>query len=238
MNKPTHIALLLAGGQGIRMHSSSPKQFMKVAGCPVILHTMDRLQQHPEIDHIYVVCHPDWKDFVVKTALQGGIQKFAGTFEAGESSIDSLRNGIEGIRTKWDNENPIIMVHEAVRPLISREIISNNLRTFHTHGNAITAVKSNEAYMVSRDGTCSEESIPRELLYRAQTPQTFYLNDLEDTFRQADKMNLGSSQSLYTLMREVFPKKELFIAPGSELNFKLTLPEDIEILEAILSYRH
>ena len=109
---------------------------------------------------------------------------------------------------------------------------------FHAYGNAITAVRSNEAYMVSEDGTSSRECIPRERLYRAQTPQTFYLDDLTEAFREATRKGMCDSQSLYTFMSDVFPGRALHIAPGSELNFKLTVPEDFDTLEAILSYRH
>ena len=91
--------------------------------------------------------------------------------------------------------------------------------------------------MVSPDGIGSDECIPRELLHRAQTPITFCLDDLAEAFRQADLAKICRSQSLYTLITEVFPGKRLYISPGSELNFKLTLPEDIEILKAILAYR-
>ncbi|MCD8318740.1 MAG: 2-C-methyl-D-erythritol 4-phosphate cytidylyltransferase [Paraprevotella sp.] len=237
MNKIAHVVLLLAGGHGYRMHSSRPKQFMEIAGTPVIFHTLQVFQQHPDIDRIYVVCSPEWKDFVETTVRKGGIDKFGGTFPAGETSIDSLRNGIRGLQKEWRDKKPAVLTHEAVRPLVSAEVISLNLHTFHTHGNAITAIRSHEAYMVSPDGISSESSIPREHLYRAQTPQTFYLNDLTETFHRADSLHLSNSQSLYTLMSEVRSHQPLYIAPGSEQNFKLTLPEDLEVLEAILAYR-
>lgn len=102
---------------------------------------------------------------------------------------------------------------------------------------SVTAVRSQEAYMVSPDGISSGKCIPRELLYRAQTPITFSLDDLTEAFRRAKQIQISRSQSLYTLITEVFPLKKLYISPGSELNFKLTLPEDIETLKALLTYR-
>ena len=236
-SKTLHIALLLAGGQGHRMHSDRPKQFIEVEGMPVISYTMQAFQQHPEIDRIYVVCNPEWAGFVEATARKGSIGKFSGVFPAGETSIDSLRNGIAGLNAAIAGQNPVVLTHEAVRPLVSTEIISRNLQTFRTYGNAVTAVRSNEAYMVSPGGTYSEESIPRELLFRAQTPITFSLDELADAFNQAERVKLRRSQSLYTLVAEVFPSKRLYISPGSERNFKLTLPEDINTLKALLAYR-
>ena len=239
MSKVKNIVLLLAGGCGQRMHSDCPKQFMKIDGVPVILHTMRAFQEHTAIDDIYVVCAPEWKDFVVACTLSGKITKFAGTFSAGETSFNSLQNGIKGLNAIFKNdENPTVIVHEAVRPLIDSNIISRNLHTFQTYGNAITATRSNEAYMESSNGISSNRSLPRETLYKAQTPQTFSLDELNNMFRAADEKNIKTSQSLFTLVREVCPERELYISPGSELNFNITHPEDIETLKAIISYQH
>lgn len=237
MDKPLNVVLLLAGGQGSRMRTDCPKQFMEVAGAPVISHTLQAFQCHPEIDRIYVVCNPEWDGFVRDTARDGKISKLRALFPAGDTSIDSMRNGVAGLRAELGGRNPTVLTHEAVRPLVSGEIISLNLKAFRAHGNAVTAVRSQEAYMVSPDGISSGKRIPRELLYRAQTPITFSLEDLTEAFRRADQIRINRSQSLYTLVTEVFPLKKLYISPGSELNFKLTLPEDIETLEALLSYR-
>lgn len=237
MDRTLNIVLLLAGGQGHRMHSCCPKQFMEVADAPVILHTMQVFQQHAGIDHIYVVCNPEWDKFVKNTARNGKIWKFSGTFPAGNTSIDSLRNGINGLCGIFGDRNPTIMTHEAVRPLVSGEMITLNLSTYYQYGNAVTAIRSHEAYMVSPNGVHSEKYIPRELLYRAQSPITFSLKELTEAFQRADSIKVNRSQSLYTLITEVFPLKKLYISPGSELNFKLTHPEDIDTLKAILTYR-
>lgn len=237
MNRTPCIVLLLAGGQGCRMHSLRPKQFLTVEGAPVLAYPLRTFQHHDEIDRIYVVCAPEWSDFVERLAEEEGISKFVRTIPSGTTSIDSIRNGIEGIRQDYSESNPVVMLHEAVRPLVSDETIGLNLKTFRTYGNAVTAIRSHEAYMVSSDGISSSAGIPREQLFRAQTPQTFFLNDIEEAFTRAEQAGLPASQSLYTLMTEVCGEKPLYIAQGDAINFKLTLPEDIELLKAILSYR-
>ena len=237
MNRTPCIVLLLAGGQGCRMHSLRPKQFLTVEGAPVLAYPLRTFQHHDEIDRIYVVCAPEWSDFVERLAEEEGISKFVRTIPSGTASIDSIRNGIEGIRQDYSESTPVVMLHEAVRPLVSDETIGLNLKTFRTYGNAVTAIRSHEAYMVSSDGISSSAGIPREQLFRAQTPQTFFLNDIEEAFTRAEQAGLPASQSLYTLMTEVCGEKPLYIAQGDAINFKLTLPEDIELLKAILSYR-
>ena len=139
------VALLLAGGHGCRIHSDRPKQFMEVAGIPVIAYTMRTLQEHPDVDAMYVVCAAEWEDFVRETARVAGVDKLRGTFPAGGTSLQSVKNGVEGLRGVYGGRNPVVLTHEAVRPLLSREMIDCNLRTFHAYGNAITAVRSNMA---------------------------------------------------------------------------------------------
>ncbi len=237
MTRRKVIALLLAGGRGCRIHSERPKQFMEVAGMPVIAYAMHTFQQHASVDAVYVVCAAEWEHFVRETARAAGVDKFAGTFPAGATSLQSLRHGVEGLRAIYGRSNPVVLTHEAVRPLLSAEMVSRNLHTCSVYGNAITAVQSNEAYMMSDDGVSSRDCFPRERLYRAQTPQTFGLDTLMEAFRQGDLLGVRHSQSLYTFISTVLPGYALYIAPGSESNFKLTFPEDFDTFAAILAYR-
>ena len=235
MSEPVNIALLLAGGLGHRLGGDCPKQFAEVAGLPVIARTMRTFGEHPRISAIYVVCSPAWAGYVEEVARRAGVGKFRKTFAAGETSFGSLSNGVAGLCAEFGTGNPAVVTHEAVRPLVSAGIISANLDVFEAHGNAVTAVRSHETYMVSPDGESAVEHIPRELLHRSQTPVTFRLDDLKEAFSIARSRGICQSQSLYTLMTEVFPGRRFFIAPGSELNFKLTLPGDLEILQALLA---
>ena len=119
MDKPLNVVLLLAGGHGFRMHTDRPKQFIEIAGKPVISYTLQAFQRHHEIDRIYVVCNPEWNDFVKTTARNGRISKLHTLFPAGDTSIDSLRNGIAGLYAELGEQNPTVLTHEAVRPLVS-----------------------------------------------------------------------------------------------------------------------
>lgn len=211
MNRTPCIVLLLAGGQGCRMHSLRPKQFLTVEGAPVLAYPLRTFQHHDEIDRIYVVCAPEWSDFVERLAEEEGISKFVRTIPSGTTSIDSIRNGIEGIRQDYSESNPVVMLHEAVRPLVSDETIGLNLKTFRTYGNAVTAIRSHEAYMVSSDGISSSAGIPREQLFRAQTPQTFFLNDIEEAFTRAEQARTSClAVALYADDRSLRGKATLY----------------------------
>lgn len=231
------VALLLAGGHGCRMHRERPKQFLEINGRPVFLYTMQTFEQHPEIDQIFIVCEKEWEEYVKNQTVKAGFRKFSGTFPAGTTSMESIRNGILGIAETMKTEtDPIIMTHDSVRPLISEQLITENLQTCRKHGNAITGITSCEAYIISSDGKHSEGLIPREALYRAQTPQTFRLSELLNIFEQAKQKNILNSQSLYTLAATL--ERPLFISQGDALNFKLTVPTDIEVFNAIVTYKN
>lgn len=229
-----HVVLLLAGGRGDRMGGGCPKQFVRVCGRPVIAYTMLAFERHPLIDALYVVCNAEWAHLVEETVRVERVTKLRGVVEAGANSMLSLRNGVLGVRRDV-MDDAVVMVHEAVRPLVSAEVITDNLRVFYAFGNAVTALRSNEAYMVSADGCCSVRHIPREALYRAQTPQTFRLSDLEEILERAGDLVAHPHQSLFTMVATLFPGRCLYIARGSELNFKLTLPQDMDVLEALLA---
>lgn len=229
---------MLAGGQGVRAGAAVPKQFVAVNGRPVIAHTMAVFQRSPRVSHIHVVCAPGWSDFVRHAADDAGADKLRTLAPAGDTGIHSLMNGLEELSRFYAGEDTgqvWVMVHDSVRPLVTTAIIEANLAVMGEHGNAITAVQSPEAYMASVDGIRSMELVPREALWRAQTPMTFTLAFLTRTLLEPWRRGcLPDSQSLYTLVRLLCPAMPLFIAPGSTFNFKLTTAEDLCFLQKLL----
>ncbi|MCH5327666.1 MAG: 2-C-methyl-D-erythritol 4-phosphate cytidylyltransferase [Coprobacter sp.] len=230
----THIvALILAGGKGNRVHSSErPKQFIETDGVPIIVDTLSAFQQHPEVDAIAVVCLPEWIEYVEEKMAQHGIHKFSGCFPSGESGFESLCHGIEGLRSNGYENDTIVLVHDAVRPFVSQQIISGNIETCRRHGNAITALRSEEAFARSADGLLSNGYLSRENIFRIQTPHTFRLGDIISACEWARQKG-ETPQSLYTLMasRTAFP---LYMTPGEMINFKLTYPEDIALYRTVI----
>ena len=236
MRRNRHIALLLAGGKGCRMHQQKPKQFIEIAGKPLIAYTLKAFEIHPGIDDIFVVCDHAWEETVQIISKQEGIQKFRDCIPSGDTSMQSLYNGIIGLEERGYKDNDLILTHDSVRPLISETVISHNLEICTTFGNAITGIQSNEAYMISKDQLHSEGLIEREKLFRAQTPQTFYMEDLLPVLKQRSQQDLQSAQSLYTLMTK-WGNTPLHISRGDNYNFKVTVPADIDMAEAILYWR-
>jgi 2-C-methyl-D-erythritol 4-phosphate cytidylyltransferase len=232
-----NIALILAGGVGSRMDLSIPKQFVVVDGLSVLQHTMLAFQHHQLISAIYVVCAPQYQDEIIKQAERVNITKFISCLNAGENSFQSAHNGISALN-HLESPDTVVLIHDAVRPLISQDIISRNIAVCLEHGNAITAIHSHESYMVVEESDNnnpikSSSCILREKLLRAQTPHTFFLKDLTTMMSEADQKGIHYSQSVYTLANEL-GHVPLYIAEGEMINLKLTLPSDINLFQTIL----
>lgn len=229
-----NIALLLAGGYGNRMGQDTPKQFIHIEDRPLIIYTMHTFQSHPDIDAIAVVCLCGWETILQSYANQFSIDKLRWIFPGGNTGMESIHNGIFGLKENGCKDDDMVLVHDAVRPLVSQEIISNNIAMAKAYGNAITGIPCREAILESEDGFISHSSISRDRLIRTQTPQTFYLGDIISAHVEAAKREIQNSVASCTLFAEL-GGQDLHIAPGSERNMKITTLEDLEIFKALIT---
>lgn len=225
-------ALIIAGGIGARMGQDIPKQFINVFDKPVILYTLEAFQHHPEIDEIDVVCLDGWQNIIKAYAKQFGISKLEGITAGGRNGQDSIRNGIKAISKRHLSDNDIVLVHDAIRPMVSKEVISDNIRVCRTYGNAITVIPCTAAMLKTPDSISTTEQVPRDNLKITQTPQAFYLGDLLKTHAEALSKGITNSVASCTMYIEL--GKKLYMSTGSEKNLKLTTSEDIEIFKALL----
>ena len=228
-----NIALLIAGGSGNRMGQDIPKQFMHVNGSPIIIHTMRCFQSHPDIDAIAVVCLNGWETVLQAYANQFCIDKLKWIFPGGNTGMESIHNGIYGLKAEGCDDEDLVLIHDSVRPLLSQEIISNNIAICKAYGYAITGIQCREAILESEDGFKTDKSIPRDQLIRTQTPQTFRLGNIIKVHEMAKENGIINSVASCTLIAEV-GGIEMHIVPGSEKNIKITTVEDLEILKALM----
>ena len=225
-------ALIIAGGVGARMGQDIPKQFLNVYDKPIIIYTLEAFQKHPNVDEIEVVCLEGWHDILKAYCKQFGIDKLAGIVSGGKEGQDSIRNGLFDIKKRHSDENDIVLIHDSIRPLVSPEIISDNIRVCREKGNAITVVPCTSAMLKTFDSISSTEQVSRDNLKCTQTPQTFFLNDICNAHLEALEKGITKSVASCTMYIEL--GRELFLAYGSEKNIKITTTEDIEIFMALL----
>ena len=227
-----NIALLIAGGSGARMHQNIPKQFLTVNERPVIVYTLEAFEKHPEIDTIAVVCIEGWEQVLWAYAKQFNITKLQYVVPGGKNGQESIRNGLMELEKHFSPED-IVLIHDAIRPMVSAEIISDNIRVACEKGNAITVIPCAEAMIQTEDGVISIGSYPRDRLKRTQTPQAFHLAQICELHREALQKGITNSVASCTLMIEL--GRQVYFSAGSEKNIKLTTVEDIDIFKALLA---
>ena len=227
-----NVGLLIAGGSGNRMHQDIPKQFITVNERPVIVYTLEAFENHPEIDAIAVVCIEGWEQVLWAYAKQFNITKLKYIVPGGKNGQDSIRNGVMELE-KHFNADDLVLIHDAIRPMVSAEIISDNIRVARKYGNAITVIPCAEAMMQTEDGVVSVGSYPRDRLKRTQTPQAFKIGEICDLHRRALEAGITNSVASCTLKIEM--GEQVYFSAGSEKNIKLTTVEDIDIFKALLA---
>ncbi|MBE5866936.1 MAG: 2-C-methyl-D-erythritol 4-phosphate cytidylyltransferase [Lachnospiraceae bacterium] len=226
------VALLTAAGTGTRMGQNVPKQFIHVDEKPIIIYTMEAFQKHPNIDYIIVVTLPAWIEVLEAYARQFNITKLKWIVAGGETGQESIYKGLLALEKELKPDD-LVMVHDGNRCMVSDEIISNSIATFHTHGSAVAAIPCVEAVFRSDDnGVSSNISIPREQLYRTQTPHTYTLEKLIWAHEEANKRGITNSVASCTLMQALGEK--IYFSKGSEENLKITTKDDLTIFKALL----
>ena len=230
-------ALLTAAGVGSRMNHDIPKQFIEVKNKPLIVYTLEAFQNHPSIDAIVLVTLPSWMDIVASYAKQYGITKLVSIVPGGDTGQDSIYNGLLQIKQNSKGEQDIVMIHDGNRCLISADIISDNLAEFRANGSAVAAIPCVEAVFRSQNnGLSSDVSIPREQLFRTQTPHTYTLEKLLWAHEQGKSKGIENTAASCVLMHEL--GETVYFSAGSERNLKITTVDDLYIFEAIIEARN
>jgi 2-C-methyl-D-erythritol 4-phosphate cytidylyltransferase len=227
-----NIALILAGGIGSRMSNDIPKQFLMVDDRPVIIHTMQVFQDHEGIDAILAVCLPEWIDRLWQFADRFGITKLRWVVESGCSGHVSARNGVfflEGIC----GDDDIIILHDAVRPMVSDRMVADCLRVCRERGNACAAVRIHETVMITEDGGVSGSSdLDRDTIIRVQTPQAYPFPVLLAGHKLALERGIEDAVYANTMLHDL--GERIYFSEGDMLNFKITVEEDLELFRLIM----
>ena len=234
--KNKNIAIIFAGGRGNRMGASVPKQFLKIYGKEIIIHTLERFQYNENIDLIYVGCLKEYIPFLEELVKKYNITKIRGIIPGGNSGQDTIYR----ILKKADEENSgdaICLIHDGVRPLIDDNVINDSIKSVKKYGSSITVTKAFETPIVSLDGETVNKVLERDTVYTAQAPQCFYLNDIIKAHEKIRNTELGYNNPKIvdscSLMKEC--GNTVHITLGNRGNIKVTTVEDYISLLANLS---
>lgn len=225
------IAILTAGGIGTRTHQDIPKQFLNVENKPILVYTLEAFQLHPNIDEICVAILGGWDQILWAYAKQFKITKLKYVVTGGATGQESIFNGLKAVRPEH-NDDDVIVIHDGNRPMVSQDIITDNLVKQRQYGSAVASIPCTEVVFVSENKIDSDKSIPRENLQRTQTPHSYYLGELWNAHMQAKEKGITNMAASCSLMEAL--GKSTYFSKGSEKNIKITTVEDIEIFKALL----
>lgn len=226
-----NIAIIIAGGSGNRMGQDIPKQFLNVGEKPIIIYTLEVFQKHPNIDGIIVVCIKGWENVLKSYANQFNITKLVAVVEGGTCGQESIKKGLDKANELY-NEEDIVLIHDAIRPMVSEEIISDNIAKCNLYGNATVVTPCTTVVLKKNDNEYSKNVVDRDMVVLTQTPQSFKLKDILSAHAEAKEKGIKNSVASCTLYSEL--GRKVYFSVGSETNIKLTRPADIEIFKALL----
>lgn len=224
------IALIFAGGAGRRMNTrSKPKQFLEIHGKPVIIYTLEHFENHKEIKDIVVVCIKDYMDELKGLLRRFGITKVKMIVPGGATGHDSIYEGLLAM-DGFAAEDDIVLIHDGVRPLINEELITANIDAVKKYGNAITCEADKESQVRSLDGQTVAEMPPRDQMYTAKAPQSFYYGDIRRLYERAQEDGIKSIDSAH--LCSIY-HKAMHMVKSTSNNMKITEPADFYICRAL-----
>jgi len=227
-----NIALIFAGGTGSRMNSSDcPKQFLPLYDKPIIIYTIEHFEEHPEIDGIVISCIESWIPHLEALIKQFDIKKVKEIVPGGNTGQESIFNGLVAIEKHFPKES-IVLIHDAVRPILTEELISHNISAVKEFGNAVTSALPTETPLSIDNNHNINTVYERDFFRVAKAPQSFKLIDILSVHRQAIKDQFNESIDSSSLMLKY--NATIRLVEGSSSNIKITTPTDYFIFKALV----
>lgn len=220
-------AIILAGGTGSRFDHKALKQFIKINNKPILFHTLDVFESCNQIDKILVVINRRFKDKITSLFKKFDFKKIIGFIEGGKTRQESSYNALKYLI----RENPdIVVIHDAVRPFVSKEIINDSVTAAKKYGAADVAVKAIDTIIHVKNGFISD--IPnRNHLYYGQTPQSFKYALIWEAHKKAKKRGYTNVSDDAQLVLRLGHK--IKIIQGDYENIKLTNKTDLLFFKAL-----
>lgn len=215
-------ALIMAGGSGTRMKTEIPKQFIEILGLPVIMHTILRFEQFdPEIQIILVLPENQF-DLWAELCKKHNFTRIFKQAKGGETRFNSVKNGLKMI-----DEEGIVFIHDAVRPLVSVQTLQNCIDTTIRKGNALPVIPVTDSVRITEN----DASFPadRSKIFLVQTPQTFHTSQIISAYNQVNHSDFTDDATVLESTGVM-----INLVEGNRENMKITNPADLIIAEAFL----
>jgi 2-C-methyl-D-erythritol 4-phosphate cytidylyltransferase len=218
--------IIPSGGLGKRTNSPLPKQYLQFAGKELIAYTLQVFQSSKHVDEIVVAAQNSFFPLLESIKQNFSLTKFTCLVEGGEERQHSVYNALKSLKAE---EEDIVVIHDAVRPLLTKEILYDSIQTAKQFGAAVVAQKAKDTLIRGSEKVL--DYVDRSEFYYAQTPQVFRYKIIMDAMKKAKAENFIGTDESMLVHRAGY---EVKIVNGSSLNFKITTDEDIHILSMIL----
>ncbi len=219
------IAIIPAGGKGIRSGTAAPKQYLKFNDKELIVYTLDIFQQNEMIDEIIISAEGNYINLLNELKEKHNLSKISKVVEGGDTRQDSVYNALKSLADIDD----LIAVHDAARPLLPQNVLLNAIDSAKQKGNALVCIKAKDTLI--KGNKVVESYLDRDEVYYVQTPQIFPYSILMKAMKNAYENNfIGTDESM--LVRQMGEKVN--IVEGSVYNFKITTADDIKLFEKLV----
>lgn len=218
-----NIALIVFAGQGTRINSSIPKQFIKIKGKEIVTYTIETFQNSPEIDEIVLVTHKDYLDYVKNFVKKYSFTKVKHILPGGNTRQESVKLGLLG--TDYDKKDNIL-IHDGDRPLVGELIIKNNVDALKSHDVVCTYIPHSEA--LGHVSNLGRVKVVDNVRMDVQTPQSFKYGLIKKYHLERELESFSDDIGL------VEEDHKVFYVHGSKYNFKITTDIDLKVLESLL----
>jgi 2-C-methyl-D-erythritol 4-phosphate cytidylyltransferase len=218
-------AIIPSGGVGKRINSSLPKQYLKIKGKELIAYTLEIFQKNELVDAIVIAAQPDFFELLNEIKSKYNLDKIINIVEGGAERQNSVYNALQSINAK---PSDIVLVHDAARPLLSQEILTQAITAAKSFDNVVVAIKATDTLVSGNDYI--EGYLDRNTTYHIQTPQISKYSILVEAMQKAfDNNFIGTDETI--LLHRL--SNRVRIVEGSSLNFKVTNISDLDLFKII-----
>jgi 2-C-methyl-D-erythritol 4-phosphate cytidylyltransferase len=224
-----NVAVLLAGGVGVRVGLDIPKQLIKVAGKTILEHSLAALHAHPMVDSITVMMTPGHLDAVRAIVRSGGYEKVTDILEGGQTRSDTTMRALESL----GSEECKVLLHDAVRPLLSQRIIGECFDALDRYPAVDVAIPSADTIIEVGADNVIKEVPPRASLRRGQTPQAFRSHVIRQAYELAAEDPGFVATDDCTVVLRYLPDQPIWVVQGDERNMKVTDPIDVYLADKL-----
>ncbi len=224
-------AIIVSAGTGQRFMEGRKKQFFSLGGKPILAHTLHPFDASSLIRSIFLVVGKEDQDYCLKEIVEKfQYRKISQIIPGGKRRQDSVRNGLEALPT----DSEVVVIHDGVRPFVTREMIEDSIRFAIRFGAVITAMPVKDTIKMAGPDGIILKTLERETLYQAQTPQTFQVSLIREAYSKAAQDGFVGTDDASLVERL---EKKVHILPGAYTNIKITTLEDLMLANLILKMR-